>query len=71
MRSGCAKDDCGGSPELGKALLKRTRGRGRDRAMQLAYTLGEWKDDRAGQALGKLRLRDAGDRFLTRRPCRR
>ena len=33
--------------------------------MQLAYTLGEWDDARAGDALGQLALRDAGDRYLT------
>ncbi len=32
--------------------------------MQLAYTLGEWTDARAGDALGRLALHDAGDKFL-------
>ena len=33
--------------------------------MQLAYTLGEWNDPQAGQALGQLAVREAGDRFLS------
>ncbi len=33
--------------------------------MQLAYTLGEWGDARAGAALGQLALQDAADRYLT------
>ncbi len=32
--------------------------------MQLAYSLGEWDDPRAGEALGKLALGASGDRFL-------
>ncbi len=32
--------------------------------MQLAYTLGDWDDPRAGEALGQLAMRDAGDRYL-------
>src|SRR5262249_6034884 len=32
--------------------------------LQLAFTLGEWKDERAGKALGRFLRRDAGDRFL-------
>src|SRR5262249_55882523 len=33
--------------------------------MQLAYTLGEWPDERSGDALARLALKDAGDRYLT------
>src|SRR5207302_1088355 len=33
--------------------------------MQLAFTLGEWRDPRAGEALGRLALADAEERFLT------
>jgi putative membrane-bound dehydrogenase-like protein len=33
--------------------------------MQLAYTLGQWNDPRAGQALGRLAVKDAGDIYLT------
>jgi putative membrane-bound dehydrogenase-like protein len=53
------------TPELGEALLKRVHDADPHVRMQLAYTLGEWNDARAGEALGQLALRDAGDRFLT------
>jgi putative heme-binding domain-containing protein len=33
--------------------------------MQLAYTLGEWDDPRAGEALGKLAVQDAADPYLS------
>jgi len=53
------------SPELGAELVKRVGDADPQVRMQLAYTLGEWTDARAGEALGQLALRDAGDRFLT------
>jgi putative membrane-bound dehydrogenase-like protein len=53
------------APDLGEALLKRIHDADPHVRMQLAYTLGEWDDARAGEALGQLALRDAGDRFLT------
>jgi putative membrane-bound dehydrogenase-like protein len=53
------------APELGEALLKRVHDEDAHVHMQLAYTLGEWDDARAGEALGQLALRDAGDRFVT------
>jgi putative membrane-bound dehydrogenase-like protein len=53
------------APELGEALLKLGKDDDPHVRMQLAYTLGEWDDARAGDALGQLALRDAGDRFLT------
>jgi putative membrane-bound dehydrogenase-like protein len=53
------------SPELGDALVKLTGDADAHVRMQLAYTLGEWTDARAGDALGQLALRDAGDRYLT------
>ncbi|HTU92230.1 MAG TPA: PVC-type heme-binding CxxCH protein, partial [Gemmataceae bacterium] len=53
------------NPELGEELLKRTHDDDPHVRMQLAYTLGEWDDVRAGDALGWLALRDAGDRYLT------
>src|SRR5205814_6618195 len=31
---------------------------------QLALSLGEWKEPRAGEALGKLALRDLGDEWM-------
>jgi putative heme-binding domain-containing protein len=33
--------------------------------MQLAYTLGEWEAPEAGQVLGELAVREAGDPFIT------
>jgi putative membrane-bound dehydrogenase-like protein len=33
--------------------------------MQLAYTLGDWDDPRAGRALGQIAARDATDRYIT------
>jgi putative membrane-bound dehydrogenase-like protein len=52
------------APELGSALLKLVDDADAQVRMQLAYTLGEWADPRAGDALGRLALRDAGGRFL-------
>lgn len=51
------------APELGKVLLQRVGDNDPHVRMQLAYTLGEWDDVRAGEALGQLALRDAGDRY--------
>jgi putative membrane-bound dehydrogenase-like protein len=53
------------SPELGRDLLKLLDDADPHVRMQLAYTLGEWDDARAGDALGQLAVRDAGDRYLT------
>jgi putative membrane-bound dehydrogenase-like protein len=50
---------------LGRNLVKRVGDDDPHVRMQLAYTLGEWDDARAGDALGQLALRDAGDRYLT------
>src|SRR5262249_708250 len=55
----------GKAPELGPALLKLVTDADPAVRMQLAYTLGEWDDARAGDALGQLALRDADDRFLS------
>jgi putative membrane-bound dehydrogenase-like protein len=52
------------APELGTALLKLQNDTDPQVRMQLASTLGEWKDSQAGAALGKLALHDGGDRFL-------
>jgi putative membrane-bound dehydrogenase-like protein len=51
--------------ELGDELVKRVGDDDVHVRMQLAYTLGEWDDARAGEALGQLALRDAGDRYVT------
>jgi putative heme-binding domain-containing protein len=52
------------SPELGGELMKRVEDADPHVRLQLAYTLGEWDDERAGDGLGKLALRDSEDRFL-------
>ncbi len=53
------------SPELGAALLKLMDDADPHVRLQLAYTLGEWADPRAGGALGRLLLQEPKDRFLT------
>jgi putative membrane-bound dehydrogenase-like protein len=50
--------------EMGPSLLPLVADADVQVRMQLAYTLGEWDDPRAGAALGKL-LAGAGDRYLT------
>jgi putative membrane-bound dehydrogenase-like protein len=52
------------SAELGKALLSRTDDDDIHVRLQLAFTLGEWTDERAGRALGQILLRDGADRFV-------
>jgi putative membrane-bound dehydrogenase-like protein len=52
------------SAELGGDLVRLVADPDPQVRMQLAYTLGEWKDPRAGEALGKLALRDADDPFI-------
>jgi putative membrane-bound dehydrogenase-like protein len=52
------------SSELVSALLKLADDTDPQVQMQLAYTLGECNDPRAGQALGKLALKTADDPFL-------
>jgi putative membrane-bound dehydrogenase-like protein len=51
-------------PALGEALAKLTSDADAQVRLQLACTLGEWDDPRAGAALGELALKDAGDRFI-------
>jgi putative membrane-bound dehydrogenase-like protein len=53
------------SPELGRALLPLTRDPDPQVQMQLAYTLGEWDDPRAGRALGTLALQHAADHYIS------
>ncbi len=53
------------APELGEELVKRIHDDDPHVRMQLAYTLGEWDDARAGEALGRLALCDADDRYIT------
>src|SRR5262249_31920997 len=52
------------SAALGAALLKRVDDPDAQVRLQLACTLGEWDDARAGEALGRLVLKDGGDRYL-------
>src|SRR5207249_6382196 len=54
----------GKSPELGDELVKRVSDPDVRVRMQLAYTLGEWDDPKAGRALGELAVRDQGDPYL-------
>jgi putative membrane-bound dehydrogenase-like protein len=53
------------APELGDTLVKLVGDTNAHVRMQLAYTLGEWADPRAGDALGRLARRGANDRYLT------
>jgi len=55
----------GKAPELAAAVLQRVHDDDPHVRMQLAYTLGEWADARAGEALGQLALRDVDDPYLT------
>jgi len=52
-------------PAVAAALLERVDDPDAHVRMQLAYSLGEWRDPRAGRALGRLAVRDAGDRWIT------
>jgi putative membrane-bound dehydrogenase-like protein len=50
--------------DLGAALLKRLEDADPQVRVQLAYTLGEWRDPRAAPALAKLLTQSGGDSFL-------
>jgi putative membrane-bound dehydrogenase-like protein len=50
---------------LGMALLKLVDDPDAQVRLQLAYTLGNWDDPRAGLALGELAVKDAGDPYIT------
>lgn len=52
-------------PELAAALLKLVDDPDVTVRLQLAYSLGEWDDARAGAALARLGLENASDRFIT------
>src|SRR5439155_10155654 len=52
------------SPELADSFLKLIDDADPQVRMQLAYSLGEWDDSRAGQALGKLALKAGDDPYL-------
>jgi putative membrane-bound dehydrogenase-like protein len=53
------------SPELGEALLKRLDDPDAQVQLQLACSLGEWHDVRAGRGLATLALRHPEDAYLT------
>jgi putative membrane-bound dehydrogenase-like protein len=53
------------SPALAEAVLRLTADPDAHVRMQVAFSLGEWSDARAGRALGQIALRDSGDAFIT------
>jgi putative membrane-bound dehydrogenase-like protein len=50
---------------LGEAMAKLTADADPQVRLQVACTLGEWDDPRAGAALAELALKNANDRFIT------
>jgi HEAT repeat protein len=53
------------SPELADAELKLVKDPDPSVRLQLAYTLGEWDDPRAAEALAAIALRDAKDPYVS------
>lgn len=53
------------NPEVAAAILKLTQDPDVQVRMQLACTLGEWDDPRAGRGLGQLALKEAVDPYLS------
>ncbi|MBY0523457.1 MAG: c-type cytochrome [Gemmataceae bacterium] len=53
------------SHTLGTSLLKLATDSDAHVRLQVAYSLGEWDDPRAGKALGELAIKDVGDRFIS------
>ena len=53
------------SPNLADALLKLIADPDPQVRLQLAFTLGEWKDARAGEALAEILAANKDDRFIT------
>jgi putative heme-binding domain-containing protein len=53
------------SAEVGAALLKRLDDADPQVRLQLACTLGEWEDERAGKGLGRLLVEAEGEPYLT------
>ncbi|MBW3539408.1 MAG: c-type cytochrome [Planctomycetes bacterium] len=54
-----------GDAELGRAVAALADDPDPQVRTQVAYTLGEWKDPAAGEALAKIALRDADDPYIT------
>ncbi len=52
------------NPELGESLLTLVKDLDPQVQMQLAYSLGAWRDPKSGRVLGELALRHAKDSFL-------
>ncbi|MBN2291011.1 MAG: polysaccharide deacetylase family protein [Pirellulales bacterium] len=52
------------NPSLGEKMLRLIDDPDQQIQMQLAYSLGQWKDPRAGQTLGRLALRHAERPYL-------
>ncbi|MBI2827001.1 MAG: c-type cytochrome [Planctomycetia bacterium] len=52
------------SPEVAAAALALVSDADAQVRLQLAYSLGEWGDRRAGQALGRIALADSGDIYI-------
>lgn len=52
-------------PHIGARLAEMVDDSDPQVRLQLAYTLGEWNDPRAGDALAKLAVRVTGDRYLS------
>jgi putative membrane-bound dehydrogenase-like protein len=52
------------TPALGEAILALTADADLHVQLQRAYSLGEWKDSRAGRALGEIALRYVDNRFI-------
>ena len=53
------------APALGDALVGLVEDPSAPVREQLAYSLGEWDDPRAGKALGQLALKDAGNPYFS------
>jgi putative membrane-bound dehydrogenase-like protein len=53
------------SPELHAAVLKLAQDPDPTVRMQMAYSLGEWDDPRAGEALASIAVRDRDDAYVT------
>ncbi len=53
------------TPELGAAIAKLAADSDAQVRLQLAYTLGEWHDDRAGEALARLAAAESRDPFIS------
>jgi putative membrane-bound dehydrogenase-like protein len=53
------------SPEVGSALLPLTKDADAQVQLQLVYSLGEWRDARAGRALAELALQPDADAYLS------